>query len=66
VDQIIRDVLLDPAEVAKRLGCSRRQVEVMVKAGEAPPNFTIGRLRRFPESGVSQWIADRMSAARAA
>ena len=59
------DRLLDPNETATRLGFTRRHLERLIAKGEdaAPPSVMIGRLRRFPESGVDAWIKRQMAAA---
>ena len=53
--------LLDPDEVAKLGGFTRRYLEMLVKDGTAPPSFKIGKLRRFPESGYRRWIAEKLA-----
>ncbi len=54
--------LLDGNETAKRLGCTRRHLERMLLQGDAPPSVRLGRLRRFPESALDTWIAQRLEA----
>jgi len=54
------DRLLDPNEVAKRLGMTRRGLE---KLAEPPPSFKVGKLRRFSENALDRWIAERTAEA---
>jgi excisionase family DNA binding protein len=54
----VPDRLLNPNETAHRLGFTRRHLEHMITAGTAPPSVKLGRLRRFPESKLSQWISE--------
>jgi excisionase family DNA binding protein len=55
--------LLDGNETAQRLGCTRRHLERLLAQGDAPPSVRLGRLRRFSESALDTWIAQRVEAA---
>jgi excisionase family DNA binding protein len=59
----VPDRLLRPDETANRLGCTRRTLEKRIALGDAPPSIRLGRLRRFPESALNDWIAGKLAAA---
>lgn len=56
------EVLLDPNETARRLRCTRRDLERLVAEGDGPPSVRLGRLRRFPESLLDEWIKGKIVA----
>jgi predicted DNA-binding transcriptional regulator AlpA len=51
--------LLTQDEVAAMLGCSPRTLERNRGTGDGPPFFKIGRLVRYAEAVVDQWVEDR-------
>lgn len=52
--------LVTPAELAELLGCTRKHVYNMVKAGIAPPRIMIGRGKyAFAPAAVNAWIEAR-------
>jgi excisionase family DNA binding protein len=53
--------LLNPYETAAKLGCTRRHLENLMKRGDAPPSVRLGRLRRFPERAVDEWICSKIA-----
>lgn len=55
--------LLRATDVAALLRVSARTFETMVKRGEAPAHFRVGRLRRWDLKGVEAWIAEQSAAA---
>jgi excisionase family DNA binding protein len=55
------DRLLIPTEVAQRLRCTRRYLEIMTSERVGPPSIKLGRLRRFPASALDQWIAEKLT-----
>lgn len=55
--------LLRALEVATLLRVSPRTFEALVKRGEAPAHFCVGRQRRWDLSVVEQWIAERSAGA---
>lgn len=59
------EVLLDGNETSRRLRCTRRHLERMVAEGEGPPSVKLGRLRRYPESLLDQWIRKKIEAVEA-
>lgn len=62
-----REALLRLSDVQARTGISRSQLFELIRKGEFPkPIPLVGRTRAWVESDVSGWIADRISAARAA
>lgn len=59
------EVFLDSNETARRLRCTRRHLERLIANGEGPPTVKIGRLRRYPESLLDEWIRQQIAAATA-
>jgi len=53
------DALLTTDEVARLLRVSLRTLEKLIKRGEAPPHFRIGRQRRWGSRQVADWLASR-------
>ena len=52
--------LLDVNEVAAMLTCSARHVWRMADGGRFPRPISIGvKLKRWPRSAVTQWVADQ-------
>lgn len=51
--------LLCASDVASLLRVSPRTFETMVKRGEAPAHFRVGRQRRWDITVVEAWIAER-------
>jgi excisionase family DNA binding protein len=47
----------DIKDVAKLLKCSEKHVQRMVKKGDIPPGFKLGRLRRWNLSEIEAFIA---------
>jgi excisionase family DNA binding protein len=60
------EVLLDANETARRLRCTRRHLERLVADGKGPPSVRLGRLRRFPESLLDQWIKEKIEVMKVA
>lgn len=54
--------LLTIEEVAKILQVSKRQLEYMIKSGDAPAMIRIGRLRRFELAAIQEWINQQKNA----
>lgn len=54
--------LLDPVQVAERLGTTLRNLQYMETRGEAPPSIKIGKLRRYPDDGIDAWIDAKLAA----
>ena len=50
-------------EWERRLMCSRRKIEQMVASGELPTPIRIGRLRRWSDAQIDQYIQSRVEAA---
>lgn len=48
-----------------RLDVSRRQVELMFSRGELPAAIRIGRIRKWTEEQVNEWIEARQQEAEA-
>ncbi len=57
--------LLRPEDVAQRLGVSKRQVYFLIDAGVLSKPLKVGRLNRWAESDISDYIA-RLAAQREA
>lgn len=49
--------LINAAHVAERLGCSQRHVWRMRDAGKMPAPITLGRMVRWRDTEVSEWIS---------
>jgi len=49
-------------QIARRLRCIRRHLESLMANGEGRPSVKLGRLRRFPESQLDQWIQKKIAA----
>ena len=63
-DQVARAAnYIDLNEVARRLGISRRQAEIMLARREIPEPVRLGRLRRWHSGMVDEWL---LAAARRA
>jgi len=55
------EVLLDGDEIARRMKCTRRHLELLnAESDDAPPSVKIGRLRRYPESLFNEWIQKKI------
>jgi predicted DNA-binding transcriptional regulator AlpA len=50
--------------VAERLDCEAQTITRMVKEGRFVPPFHVGRLLRWRERDVNEWIAERAAAAK--
>lgn len=50
--------LLDVAAVAKMLSCSTRHVYRLVDSGKMPAPKRLGRLVRWEQGELQEWIAD--------
>ncbi|MFO1322965.1 MAG: helix-turn-helix domain-containing protein [Burkholderiales bacterium] len=55
------DRLLKACEVAKFLAVSPGKLEQMIRQGKAPAHIRIGRLRRWPQLWVFEWVAAQRS-----
>ena len=53
----------DITEFARRLGVSRRLVEMMLARGDLPPPVRFGRARRWSDATIDQFITERSAAA---
>ena len=59
-------LLLDVNEVAVMLTCSARHVWRMADGGHFPRPISIGvKLKRWPRSAVTQWVAEQAKPATA-
>ncbi len=54
--------LLTKVDVARALRTTTRSIDNWIAAGTAPPSFKMGKLRRFPRSGLAAWMAARLAA----
>ena len=52
----MRETLYDTEAVAKALGCSPRTLEGHRVRGEGPTFVKVGRLVRYPESAVAEYL----------
>ena len=52
-------LILDEAEVARRLGRSTSTLQKDRLRGSGPPYILIGRLVRYPEAWLREWLAER-------
>ena len=50
------DRLLKASEVAEFLAVSPGKLEQMIRQGKAPAHIRIGRLRRWPQLWVFEWV----------
>jgi excisionase family DNA binding protein len=50
--------LIDVDEVAQKLGMSKRNVFRLADAGGLPASVHLGRLRRWDERELDEWIAN--------
>jgi excisionase family DNA binding protein len=57
--------MVDITEWMARLRVCRRQVEIMIARGEIPAPARIGKLRRWSDTQIDQWIAARTEAVQA-
>jgi len=55
--------LLKPEDVAKRLGVSKRQIYLLIDAGELPPPMKVGHMNRWSTTDIAGYIS-RLSAKR--
>lgn len=55
--------LLSPEITAKRIATSVRNLQNLERKGEAPPSIRIGKLRRYPEDRLDEWIESKITAA---
>lgn len=53
------DALLTPEATARRLGCAVKTLSKMRMAGTGPNFVKVGKLCRYTESAVAEWIAAR-------
>jgi excisionase family DNA binding protein len=51
-------VMLDVADVAEMLHCSRRHIYRMSDSGRMPPPVRLGALVRWDRDVLMRWIAD--------
>ena len=59
------DKLLTPAELAQLLGLSVHTLyHRRAQGASLPPTLKMGRLLRFPQSGVQHWLASQTSNAK--
>ena len=58
-DKASIDRMLDVNAVAEILGCSSRHVYRMADAGHMPRPVHIGKLVRWQQSNIKQWIDER-------
>lgn len=56
--------LLRVREVAEITGLDRWRIYDLIKSGEGPPHFWVGRTLRIPEDGLAQWIRGRVEQKR--
>jgi prophage regulatory protein len=54
-----KPIALRPADVAKTLQISERNLRTIVAEGRFPPPVRIGRLARWPRETVERWFADQ-------
>jgi len=50
-------LLVDAAELARLLACSRRHIERLDSAGKLPKSVRIGHAKRWPLNLTKKWIA---------
>lgn len=55
--------LLRPERLADLIGCSARTLRRMVADGAVPPPLRLGRLRRWREADIYDWMAGQRSIA---
>ena len=55
--------LLNAREVAELLGVPVWSLRELVRKGKGPPHLRIGRMLRFPQNAVVQWIHEQTYAA---
>jgi excisionase family DNA binding protein len=48
-------------QLADAMGIEKWRVYELVKKGNAPPSFKVGKTYRFPIAGVRKWFADQTS-----
>ena len=60
------DRLLRREDVADRLGISPKTLEKWAANGRGPDYVRVGRLVRYPQSGVNRWIASQTVTGNAA
>ena len=53
------DPLLTPAQTAQRLGVQMRTLEAWRLRGGGPKYIKVGRLVRYRERDVAEWLASR-------
>ena len=46
-------------ELEAETGIQSWRIRELIKDGNGPPHFRLGRRYRFPLSGVKQWLADQ-------
>jgi excisionase family DNA binding protein len=49
-------------QLAQATGIEPWRIYQMIKKGEAPPSFRVGRTYRFPVAGVRSWFAEQTKA----
>jgi len=49
-------LLLSPSQIGALLGISRSKIFEMMSAGQLPPSFKIGGLRKYKRTDVEKWI----------
>ena len=57
---------LSVEELAEVAGLPAWRVRAMAKKGNGPPHFKIGKLYRFPVTGVRAWFAEQTNGKRGA
>ncbi len=45
-------------QLAQATGIDPWRIYQMIKQGEAPPSFRVGKTYRFPVAGVRRWFAE--------
>ena len=53
--------MLNIDEVAERLGVCRRKAEQMLADGRLPRPVRFGRLRKWSEDQIDEWIAEEVA-----
>ena len=46
-------------QLAEAMGIEQWRIYEMVKKGEAPPHFRVGKTLRFPLTGYRKWFAKK-------
>lgn len=60
----LAEMFLLEEEIAARVRVTKRCLQYWRASGEGPPFIKLGKLVRYPESGLDIWLASKFEAAK--